>query len=196
MFANRYTAFVDACSLADALRRDFLLSLADAEFFRLRWSERVLQETEAAILKMLSDRGFEDAKARAARSCAAMQVAFPEAMIADYEDFEGTGKDLPDPNDVHVLAAALKAQSQTIVTENLRDFPSAVLYPLNMEARSSDDFIADTIALDTGRAIKAVRRMRQRLKQPEKSSDKFLRDCEARGLLSTAAQLKPFIESI
>lgn len=123
-----------------------------------------------------------------------MQTAFPEAMVTDFTDFGGHGSPLPDPNDGHVLAAALKAQA--IVTENLRDFPETVLHPRNIEARSADDFIADTIALDTGRAIKAVRRMRERLLRPEKTPDVMLRDCEARGLLATAAQLKPFIELI
>ncbi len=74
------------------------------------------------------------------------------------------GADLPDQKDVHVLAAALKAQASTIVTENLRDFPAKVLGPLNIEARSGDAFIADTIALDPGRAGAAIRVMRERMK--------------------------------
>ncbi len=49
MFANRYTAFIDACTLAGTLKRNLLLTLAEAEFFRVRWSEQVLDETEAAI---------------------------------------------------------------------------------------------------------------------------------------------------
>lgn len=38
MFANRYTALIDACTLADVFRRNLLLTLAEAEFFRVRWS--------------------------------------------------------------------------------------------------------------------------------------------------------------
>ncbi|MCJ9699917.1 MULTISPECIES: hypothetical protein [unclassified Bradyrhizobium] len=76
MFANRFTAFVDACSLASALKRNLLLSLAEAEFFRLRWSTRVLGETEAAIEEILSGKGFDDAKARAKQARASMEAAF------------------------------------------------------------------------------------------------------------------------
>lgn len=61
MFANRYTALVDACSLADALRRNLLLTLAEAEFFRLRWSENILSETERAIAEIAAAKGFADA---------------------------------------------------------------------------------------------------------------------------------------
>ncbi|WP_210115162.1 hypothetical protein, partial [Escherichia coli] len=73
LFANRFTAFVDACSLASALKRNLLLSLAEAEFFRLRWSSRVLDETEAAIEEILSGKGFADATARAERARASME---------------------------------------------------------------------------------------------------------------------------
>ena len=68
MFANRFTAFVDACSLASALKRNLLLSLAEAQFFRLRWSSRVLDETETAIEEILSTKGFADGAARAERA--------------------------------------------------------------------------------------------------------------------------------
>lgn len=56
MFANRFTAFIDACSLAGALKRNLLLTLAEAEFFRLRWSIKVLDETEAAIAKFFDQK--------------------------------------------------------------------------------------------------------------------------------------------
>lgn len=53
MFANRFTALIDACALAGALKRNLLLTLAEAEFFRLRRSETILDETESAIVAML-----------------------------------------------------------------------------------------------------------------------------------------------
>ncbi|MET4214634.1 hypothetical protein [Bradyrhizobium sp. LA2.1] len=61
--------------LASALKRSLLLSLAEAEFFRLRWSSRVLDETEAAIEEILSGKGFDDATARAERARASMEAA-------------------------------------------------------------------------------------------------------------------------
>jgi hypothetical protein len=67
-FANRYTAFIDACVLAGALRRDILLSLAEAEFFRVRWSRPFMDETRGAIASMLS--ALPDAHERAKRACA------------------------------------------------------------------------------------------------------------------------------
>lgn len=196
MFANRYTAFIDACTLVSVWRRNLLLTLAEAEFFRVRWSEKVLEETERAITRLMDERGIVDSKTRAAQSVASMRAAFPEALVEDFSLFEATTYGLPDRNDEHVLAAAIKTQAQALVTENLSDFPASVLSPLAIEARSADDFIADTIALEEGRAVAAINRMRLRLKRPELTPEDMLRSLEAHGLLETASVLAPHIESI
>lgn len=196
MFANRYTAFIDACTLVSVWRRNLLLTLAEAEFFRVRWSEKVLEETERAITRLMDERSIADSRARAAQSVASMRAAFPEALVEDFGLFEATTYGLPDRNDEHVLAAAIKTQAQALVTENLSDFPASVLAPLAIEARSADDFIADTIALEEGRAVAAINRMRLRLKRPELTPEDMLRSLEAHGLLETASVLAPHIESI
>jgi len=103
---------------------------------------------------------------------------------------------LPDPGDAHVLAAALKTRAAIIVTDNLKDFPAEILGPLNLEARSADDFIADTIALDPGRAVAAVRTMRERFKRPEKTAEVLLLDMEAEGLTETVDVLRPHAASL
>lgn len=196
MFANRYTAFVDACALAGALKRNLLLSLAEGGFFRLRWSTVILDETERAVERILSDRDAPDARERAARARRAMEAAFEDAMVADFDSFLPSCAGLPDPGDAHVLAAALKTQAFTIVTYNLRHFPPAVLAPLNVEARSTDDFLADTVALDTGRAIAAIRRMRQRFARPEIGPDGLLLRMEADGLTRTVDLIRPHALSL
>jgi PIN domain len=198
LFANRYTAFIDACTLASALRRNLLLTLAEAEFFRVRWSLQVLDETQRATEKILTDKGYDpdDAKDRATRARQAMEMAFEEAIVDDFQDLLCACEGMPDPGDVHVLAAALKTQAATIVTENLKDFPEHVLAPLNIEARSADAFIADTIALDPGRAVAAIRTMRLRLKRPEKTAEILLMDMDAAGLTETVDVLRPYVGSL
>lgn len=90
----------------------------------------------------------------------------------------------------------MKTQAATIVTENLKDFPDAVLVPLNMEARSADAFIADTIELDPGRAVAAIRNMRLRFQRPEKTAELLLLDLEAAGLTETVDVLRPHMASL
>ena len=196
MFANRYTALIDACTLAGTLKRNLLLTLAEAEFFRVRWSEKIMEETEIAIAKILRAKNAPDAEERAANARRAMEAAFEDALVEDYEHFLPACAGLPDGGDAHVLAAALKTQAATIVTENLRDFPDDHLGRLNVEARSADAFIADTIALDPGRAVAAIRRMRERLKKPEKTAELLLLDMEADGLTETVDVLRAHVLSL
>jgi len=196
MFANRFTAFVDACTLAGALKRNMLLSLAEADFFRIRWSAPVLEETQRAIAGMLAKKDVPDAEARAARSIDAMRRAFADADVAGFEPLLSVCVDLPDPGDAHVIAAALKTQAAVIVTDNLKHFPSKLLSDLNLEARSADTFIADTIALDPGRAVAAIRLMRLRLKRPEKTAETLLLDMEANSLTETVDVLRTHIASL
>lgn len=196
MFANRYTAYIDACSLAGALKRNLLLTLAEAEFFRVRWSERVPQETAAAVSSMLIARNLPDAEARGHAAVSAMTEAFEDAMVSDYDDFLGVAARLPDQGDAHVLAAALKTRAHVVVTDNIRHFPADVLAALNIEAVTTDVFLANTITLDTGRAVSAVRRMRERLKRPERTPGQLLLDMEASGLTATVNVLRPYEESL
>lgn len=196
MFANRYTALVDACTLVSAPRRDLLLTLAEAEFFRVRWSQRILEETRDALTRILTERSVQDPAIRAARSVDAMHLAFPEALVVAHGSIASMSFGLPDANDEHVLAAAVQTQAQAVVTENISDFPEAVLMPLNIEARTADEFIADTIALDEGKAVAAIRTLRNRLTRPEMSAEGYLRSLEAHGLFVTASLLNNHIESI
>lgn len=196
MFANRYTAFIDACSLAGALKRNLLLTLAEAEFFRLRWSEPVLAEVEQAITEILEKKGVADAGTRAGRARSQMELAFEDAMVTDFDQFLSACQGLPDPGDTHVVAAALKTQAATIVTDNLKDFPEAILSPLNLEVRSTDAFIADTIALDPGRAVPVIRKMRERFERPEKTAQALLLDMERNQLMEAVDMLRPHIGSL
>lgn len=125
-----------------------------------------------------------------------MEAAFQDAEVSEYALFAEAASGLPDPNDAHVVAAALKTQASVIVTENLRHFPDSILARLNLEAKSGDAFIADAIALDLGRAVAAIKRMRERLSKPEMTPDSLMLEMEAQGLVETVDALRPFARLI
>ena len=125
-----------------------------------------------------------------------MERAFADAIVTDYARFEAACLSLPDDKDVHVLAAALKTQASVLVTDNVRHFPDAILAPLNIEARTTDAFLANTISLDTGKSVAALRQMRERLRNPAKSPEVLMLDLEAAGLVETADVLRPHILSL
>jgi PIN domain len=190
LFANRYTALIDACVLAGALRRNLVLTLARAEFFRVRWSQPIMAETQAAIARILA--AEPDAAERAAQARAGMERAFDDAMVSGFVHLLAGCEEMPDVNDRHVLAAAIKTRADVIVTDNLKHFPNQALAPFGIEARSADDFIADTAMLDIGRAADAVRMMRLRLGNPPISADDLLIKMDAQGLTESVDALKPY----
>jgi hypothetical protein len=145
---------------------------------------------------LFAEKGRPDPVGMAARQRARMEEAFEEAMVCDFEDLQCVCAGLPDPDDAHVIAAALKTQAATIVTDNLKDFPAQLLEPLDIEARSTDAFIADTIALDPGRAVAAIRQMRERFKKPEMTPQHLLISMEAAGLTETVDTLRAYVLSL
>ncbi|MEJ1979280.1 MAG: hypothetical protein WDN49_27425 [Acetobacteraceae bacterium] len=95
-----------------------------------------------------------------------------------------------------MVAAALKTQAAVIVTDNLQDFPAPMMAELDLDVRSADHFIADTIALDPGRAVSAIRRMRERFKKPEMTAERLLLEMEAMGLTDTVDVLQSHVGSL
>ena len=75
-----------------------------------------------------------------------MIEAVPDSLVTGYEPAID-GLELPDPDDRHVLAAALRANAEIIVTANLKDFPQTTLKPYKVIAQHPDDFILDLIDL-------------------------------------------------
>jgi hypothetical protein len=70
-----------------------------------------------------------------------MNAAFPEAVHRVPQDLIDSLADLPDRDDRHVVALAIHAQAHTIVTDNVRGFPSEFLAPHNLTALSADEFL-------------------------------------------------------
>jgi hypothetical protein len=100
---------------------------------------------------------------------------------------------LPDEGDRHVIAAAIKSKADIIVTENLKDFPRKMLAKYGIEAKSSDEFIADAISLSPSLAIDAIKRMRLRLDRPEKTPEILFLDMEKTGLKQSADHCRSYM---
>lgn len=196
MFANRYAAFIDACAMVGPLKRNLILSLAEAEFFRVRWSADVLHEMQDAIRRLLIDASDPAAAEKAARQVIVMRDAFPEADVNNFGSFMSAADIVRDPKDRHVLAAALAAGVQCLVTDNLKDFPKQDLSGLGIELLDTDAFLANTLTLDLGRSIAAVSQMRKRLNRPELTADELLLRVERNGLVETHAILRSHVASL
>ena len=196
MFANRFTVLIDACSLVSVLGRNTVLSLAEAELFRVRWSEEILGEAECALARMFESRDHDSPEVLAAKQISVIRRAFPDAIVTDYEKFKPEADTLPDSDDAHVIAAACRCKASVLVTENIKHFPVSVMNPLGIESKMSDSFIADTIDLDPILAAQALAKMRARFNNPKLTADSLLMRFESQGFIQTADLLRPYVNQL
>jgi hypothetical protein len=96
----------------------------------------------------------------------------------------------PDPDDRHVLAAAIRGGAQAIVTFNLNDFPPDRLAPFNVEAKHPDDFVLDTIDISPGAVAKVISEQAAALKNPPRSVGELLDTLRDQGLVRSVAKLR------
>ena len=119
-----YSALLDACVLVPNALCDTFLRLAESGFYRPIWSQRILDGTKWAITKIRPDIDVRRIDWRLQQ----MNAAFEDTQIEGWEQV-CAGLDLPDPDDRHVWAAAIKGGAQTIVTFNLKAFPKVNCRP-------------------------------------------------------------------
>ncbi|AGA74429.1 PIN domain-containing protein [Pseudomonas plecoglossicida] len=164
-----FTAIYDANVLYPAPLRDFLMNLALTGIYRARWSTKIHDEWKRNLLLNRPDLTLEQVD----RTSRRMDAAVPDALVTDYESLV-EGLDLPDKDDRHVLAAAIKCNASVIVTFNLKDFPETALDVFDIEPLHPDDFIADLWDLDKAAVLEAAQRQRMSLKNPPHSVQQYL----------------------
>ena len=178
------SAVFDACVLYSASLRDFLLHLASDGLVDPFWSEEIQNEWTRNLLLRRSDVMRE----RLERTCQEMDSHFPRGRVHGYESIMPTLL-LPDPKDRHVLAAAIHAKTQYIVTFNLNDFPEAILQMYGIEAISPDEFVFRLIHQIPARVLRAVKKHRLSLTRPSKTVAEYLETLEKQKLPQTVAFL-------
>lgn len=182
-----FTTVFDACVLYPAPLCDLLLQLATAKLFRARWTDTIHNEWIKAAL----DRRPDIDPARLTLRRELMNAHAEDCLVTDFEPLIGA-MSLPDPDDRHVVAAAVKCGADVIVTFNLRDFPDSVLSVYGMEAQHPDVFVRHLIDLRPGVVVSSIRTVRSRLTNPVISADKYLLNLEEQGLVATVAELRAF----
>ena len=180
----RYTAILDANTLYPMLVRDLLLSLATAGLYHARWTVDIQNEWTRNLSKdrpEISEHlpGIVDA----------MNNAVPDCLVENYHPLIKCVT-LPDPKDQHVLAAAIAGHADAIVTFNVKHFPVEVLSTHRIEVQHPDDFVMNQLQLQELVAIEAIKNMRARWKNPERSVAELIDALEKRGLPFTSAHLK------
>ena len=187
-----FIVLYDACVLHPAPLRDLLVLLGQTRLCQLcqvKWTQRILDECFRSILKRRADLSSE----KLAWTREQLEMAIPDVQVNGYEEFIEGITGLPDPDDRHVVAAAIRCGAQVIVTLNLKDFPESVLRRYGMEAQHPDDFVRDLIDLDGAMVAKVIRNQAARLKNPPKTPAEVLESLHQNGLTVSVAMLKDIL---
>ena len=133
---HRSVVVYDANVLYPAQLRDLLIRLAVAGLLRAHWSDEIHEEW---MRNVLADHpGIE--RSQLDRTRLLMDRALPDARIEGYHRHVSAFQ-LPDPDDRHVMAVALEAGAEMVVTFNIRDFPRAVTELLGVTVVHPDRFV-------------------------------------------------------
>ncbi|MGH9496772.1 MAG: PIN domain-containing protein [Candidatus Sulfotelmatobacter sp.] len=134
---NEYSAVLDACVLVPAALCDLLLRLAEEPaLYRPLWSEHILAEMTRAMEAKLNRTAQESAHRRQA-----MTKAFPEAMVIVPQSLARSPDGVPDAADRPVLAVAIVAHANVVVTQNVKHFPKDCLDEYGILCHTADDFL-------------------------------------------------------
>ncbi|MBN1347125.1 MAG: PIN domain-containing protein [Phycisphaerae bacterium] len=182
-----FTALYDACVLYPAPLRDLLMHLALTDLFRARWTDQIHDEWIETVLAKRPDLRREQLE----RTRELMNAHVRDCLVIGYEDLTD-GLKLPDRDDRHVLAAAIRCGAAVIVTYNTKDFPPACLDEFGIDAQHPDEFIAHLLDLAPASVCAAAKRHRQSLKNPPKTVGQFLDALAAQQLSETVGRLREF----
>lgn len=180
-----FVVIYDASVLYPNTLRDLLLRVAQSGAVQARWTEQILDEMFAALQRNRPD--LDPVKLGRTRDL--MGTAVRDWKVTGHEPLVDALK-LPDPDDRHVLAAAIRAGAQVIVTANLRDFPADALQAWDVEAMSPDEFVRDQISLDRAVVYAAVQQIADSWRNPPGSVDNVLDRLERAGLAVSVAELR------
>jgi predicted nucleic acid-binding protein len=179
-----FIVIYDANVLVGNTQRDFLVRIAQTGLVQAKWTHRILDEAMAAVHKSRPEIDPD----KLARLKDLMIGAVPDSIVSDHEALI-EGLHLRDAEDRHVLAAAIKAGAQVIVTAD-KDFVPEDLAPWDVEAKHPDDFVLDQIDIDGRRVWACVEQIAiSRKRRPETVED-VLTQLERSGMVSAVAALR------
>ncbi len=161
-----FVVVLDACVLIPASLRDTLLRAAQADLYRVQLTEEILEEVRRNLIK----KGMPEDKAQ--RLISTIREKFDDAFITHHRSLI---ESMPNnEKDRHVLAAAVACRARIIVTQNLKDFPLALLTPFEVEAQSPDKFLVDLYSNDRERIAQILIKQAGNLHNPSMTVSEIL----------------------
>lgn len=186
-----YIALLDACVLYSATKTDLLMRLGLADLYRPRWTAEIHTEWMQGLAANRPDLPWEKLERR--RDL--MDANVRDGLVAGHMGLVPS-LTLPDPDDRHVLAAAIVGRADVIVTDNLADFPPDALTPFGIDVQTPDEFLCHLLDLAPDAVCAVIRDLRDALGNPAMSSADYVASLERNGLPELAARLHPHPDRI
>lgn len=178
----RFTAVLDTNVVYPVIIRDILFWFAYYDLYTPKWSEHIFDEWK----RVMAENGVSEDEVTKRISKA--NSAFPDALVINYKGLIDHLV-LPDKDDRHVLAAAIKTNANLIVTNNIKHFPDEYLQSFSLNAKTADDFLTDIIDLNQEQAVAAFKEMVLNKKNPKQDEFEVLTLLRNAGLKDTANYL-------
>jgi predicted nucleic acid-binding protein len=180
---STFTVVFDSNILFSSRLTSLLMFLAMSGLFRARWSADIHREWMAAVSKQ-REIPIEQLVPRKE----AMDASVLDGCVTGYEDLIGA-LTLPDMNDRHILAVAIRCEASTIVTFNERDFPSTYIEKYGIHTRHPDDFILDVDGVDEGVLVDSAKVDLAHYQNPPLTVDEYIEGLRVTGIRKTAEYL-------
>jgi predicted nucleic acid-binding protein len=182
---------LDACVLYSALLRDLWMRLQLEEAIQARWTSLIHDEWTRNALQ--NHPGSQPEQWQ--RIVDLMNRYAGNAPVTGFEHLIPDLR-LPDPDDCHVLAAAIQARANAIITINLKDFPAKTLEPFGIKAVHPDEFLLEVIDANPKAVLTALRKQRAQLKNPAMTALEFLALFGKHNLPKSGARLMAYVTEI
>ncbi|MBB1571154.1 MAG: PIN domain-containing protein [Propionibacteriaceae bacterium] len=181
--------FLDACVLVPITLTNVLLTAAEDSLLQPHWSPEVLEEAIIAINEIRPHLN----ETQIHRRFSAMDAAFPGASVAG-DPSRLDHREFPDPDDRHVVAAAMAAGVEIIVTANIRDFPTTLMNTLGLIVMSPDELLLKLLAENKTAVLEVMLKVASTLRSPQQSIEELLVALKRAGAPSFAEKARRLLK--
>ncbi len=183
--SSRLVALYDASVLYPSLIRNLLMVLGTETLVAARWTDTIHEEWTRNLRLAQPDLTLE----RLDHIRGLMEKALPDATVSGFESLIPT-LTLPDPDDRHVLAAAVYAGADLIVTQNLKHFPVLALEPHGVQALTPDALLCRLLDFEPSATRLALEKLRLSFRNPPFDRARLLNRLAEVGLGDSAQRLQ------
>jgi hypothetical protein len=164
---------------------DLLIRLGLKGFVQAKWTDAIHNEWVENLLEARPDLTRQQLESRRDQ----MNSAVRDCLVEGYEDLIDA-IELPDPDDRHVVAAAIRAKAQAIISNNVADFPSDELARWDIDVQTADEFVVGLLLINRNLVLEALREQYESLTRPRFTPEEFLDNLVDAGLRETVAAVR------